>query len=221
MRLYHYVHCPFCVRVRLAAGFLGLSYESKVLSYADEQTPIALTGTKMLPIMEDRDGVMNESLDIIKKLDNSNLLNIELLDDPKGKEQINQLLDRLGAPIHNLCMPYWIWTPEFDEQSRRYFIEKKSLKRGPFHQLMKNQPKFLASLAPELDALEPMIGPFFNHHSKLTILDIMLASHLWGLTILPEFRFSQKLYDYLMAVKKLCHFDYHQDFKTEETFRTK
>ena len=70
MKLYHYVHCPFCVRVRMAAGFLNTSYESIVVPYDDEATPINLTGKKMLPIwVNDKRLAQNESLDIIKNLD--------------------------------------------------------------------------------------------------------------------------------------------------------
>ncbi|MFP5459556.1 MAG: glutathione S-transferase N-terminal domain-containing protein, partial [Bacteriovoracia bacterium] len=74
VRLFHYVHCPYCVRVRLALGFLGTSWESQVLSYDDEVTPVKLTGKKMLPIALIDDVPMNESLDIIRRLDTTGAL---------------------------------------------------------------------------------------------------------------------------------------------------
>ena len=37
IKLYHYVHCPFCVRVRLALGFLNIPFESHVIAYDDEE----------------------------------------------------------------------------------------------------------------------------------------------------------------------------------------
>jgi glutaredoxin 2 len=72
LKFYHYVHCPFCVRVRMTLGLLDLPYESVVVSYDDEITPVKLTGTKMLPIMSIDGKVMNESLDIMAKLDTGN-----------------------------------------------------------------------------------------------------------------------------------------------------
>ena len=56
MKLYHYVHCPFCVRVRMGLGYLGINFESIVLAYDDEKTPVKLTGKKMLPILVSDDG---------------------------------------------------------------------------------------------------------------------------------------------------------------------
>ena len=50
-------------------GFLRVSYESLVLDYDDEITPTKLTGKKMLPIFDFGDLVINESIDIIKRLD--------------------------------------------------------------------------------------------------------------------------------------------------------
>ncbi|MBI2521981.1 MAG: glutathione S-transferase N-terminal domain-containing protein [Bdellovibrio sp.] len=210
LELFHYVHCPFCVRVRMALGFLRLPYTSTVLRYNDEATPIQLTGKKMLPIMKFPDMTINESLDIIKKLDSKKQLSFDFLD-KVGLALVEDWLKRLGAPIHNLCMPYWVWTPEFDQPSRQYFENKKSAKRGPFAQLAQARLQFESELNPLLKELEAELEPFF-HNRTMTIVDIMLAAHLWGLYILPEFRFSDKLHAYLQSIKQLCEFDYHIDF---------
>lgn len=210
MKLYHYVHCPFCVRVRLALGYLQLAYDSNVVPYNDEETPTKLTGKKMLPIMAFDDGtVINESLDIINKLDSNNLLKNELM--ITHQEEINALLDRIGKPVHNLCMPYWIWTPEFNEQSREYFQKKKEIKRGPFKNLIHQKEEFIAELDLILAGLENDLRPFYKNN-EMTILDIALAAHLWGMYIFPEFQFSPKIHQYLQKVKRQCAFDYHSDF---------
>ncbi len=54
--LYHYVHCPFCVRVRMAFGHLKVPYKSVVVPYDDAKTPIDLCQVKMLPIIKWEDG---------------------------------------------------------------------------------------------------------------------------------------------------------------------
>jgi len=210
-QLYHYVHCPFCVRVRLASGFLNIKYESIVLPYNDEKTPLDLMGVKMLPIMTFSDGaISNESLDIIKILDNNNLLENDLLECDLFNE-IEVLLDEIGKPVHNLCMPYWIFTPEFDEESRAYFLKKKEAKRGPFHLLAQKKANYLAVLPNVFEKLKGHLKPFYKS-DNLTILDIMIASHLWGLYVLPEFQFPDWLHDYLQSIGKACQFDYHKDF---------
>lgn len=211
MKLYHYVHCPFCVRVRLGFGFLGTKFDSIVTAYDDEATPIKLTGKKMLPIVVYDDGkAQNESLDIIKAQDTKDLLGWDAL--AKNQEAINLLLDKSGALVHNLAMPYWIWTPEFNESSRKYFQTKKEVKRGPFKNLVHNQKSFAIDLAKLLETqLTPELKPFYKS-DKFTIMDIMIAAHLWGMYVVPEFRFSENVDNYLQKVKALTHFNYHEDY---------
>lgn len=209
MKLYHYVHCPFCIRVRMALNYLNISYESIVLAYNDETTPKNLTGVKMLPIATIDGENINESLQIIKKIDVENLLQNELTE--IHQEQFNLLLDQIGKDVHNLAMPYWIWTPEFSNESRDYFQKKKEAKRGPFKILVKHGQHYIVNITSTLESLEKNLVPFFNS-DRLTVLDIQLASHLWGLYIVPEFQFSKGIHLYLQKIKQLCHFNYHEDF---------
>jgi glutaredoxin 2 len=192
MKLYQYLHCPYCIRVRLALGLLKIPYQSIVVPYHDEETPIKLTGKKMLPIFDFGNGeILNESLDIIKKLDVENILKNEL-----DHTALNIILDKLAVNIHNICMPLWIWTPEFSIDSRHYFEAKKSKKRGPFSELIKHREEFLTSLKIDLLALEKELNPFY-HSQTLTIQDLMIAAQLWGMNILPDFSFSPALLNYL------------------------
>ena len=213
MKLYHYVHCPFCVRVRMALGLLNLEYKSIVLPYDDEKTPLDLMGKKMLPIFEFKDedeATSNESLQIIERLDQRNVLKNELVKETRFKE-LEELLSKIGSDVHSLCMPYWIWTPEFNDASRKYFTDKKEVKRGPFKKLIQNKDRYLNSLNKTLEELESELGEFYQS-DELTILDICLASHLWGMYIFPEFQFSEKIDQYLKRVKSLTRFEYHEDF---------
>lgn len=210
MKLYHYVHCPFCLRVRMTLGYLNIPYDSIVLPYDDEVTPVKLTGKKILPAFEfASNDIINESLDIAKRLDTNNKLKFELISQHQSK--IDELLNRIGSDVHSLCMPYWIYTQEFNESSRKYFQEKKEVKRGPFKNLIQNKDKYIAGLNITLSELKKDLSPYYLS-SNITILDIMIASHLWGMFIFPEFQFSEKMYTYLMKVKSECHFDYHQDY---------
>ncbi|EQC43934.1 glutaredoxin 2, C-terminal domain protein [Bacteriovorax sp. Seq25_V] len=194
----------------MALGFLDMPYESIVTQYNDEKTPIDLTGKKMLPIMEfDNEAAMNESLDIIKKLDSKALISFDLYKNHEA--EIEDLLSKIGSDVHSLCMPYWIWTPEFTTESRKYFQEKKEVKRGPFKNLIKNKEQFIDSLNETLKTLEERVSSFYRS-DILTVADIMIASHLWGMYIFPEYQFSEKVHSYLQLVKKQCRFDYHVDF---------
>ncbi len=210
MELFHYAHCPFCVRVRMALGFLNKDYRSIVLDYDDEDTPISLTGKKMLPILKpEGHKPMNESLDIIKYLDTHDQLKIQeyLIQ----QESIDDLLNMIGKEVHNMAMPYWIWTPEFNETSRAYFQKKKEAKRGPFKNLIPRREEFINNLEPHLKIIESSLQPFYKS-SQMTFSDIAIAAHLWGMYVVPEFQFSPKIHDYLQSIKSLTHFNYQQDF---------
>jgi len=207
--LYHYVHCPYCIRVRMTLAFLDENYRDQVLQYDDESTPLKLTGVKMLPIWQDKSGkAMNESLDIIKHLDKDNRIPALKQAD---NEELENWLSKLGSNVHNLAMPYWVWTPEFKESSRNYFEAKKSKKRGPFKELAKNRNHFEEQIIKDLKYFESNLTPWYKSE-EFTLADIMVAAHLWGLFVVPEFRFSDKMHSYLMAVKSKTKFDYHAPF---------
>lgn len=208
--LYHYVHCPFCLRVRMTFGYLGIAYTSIVLPYDDEKTPTDLTGKKMLPILKHDQGVINESLDIMQFIDKKDVLSIPNKRFSHEFKDFEFILAKLGNTIHSLAMPYWIFTPEFDENSRAYFKKKREVKRGPFQELLKNQKSFIQTVNMDLLEISKSLQPFYQS-STFGVFDIMLASHLWGLYVVPEFQFSSDIHQYLLKVKDLCHFNYHQD----------
>jgi glutaredoxin 2 len=211
LQLYHYVHCPFCIRVRMALGHLNLPYESIVLPYNDEETPLALTGTKMLPILSINGKAMNESLEILAAVDRDNLFKITQIKNNSEFSEFELLLNKLGSNVHSLAMPYWIWTPEFDEKSRFYFQSKKEQKRGPFKTLVKQDDLFSEKLHKDFTQLIQDLKPFYKS-DQFSVYDVLLASHLWGLYVVPEFQFPKVLHDYLQNVKNLCGFEYHEDF---------
>lgn len=213
VELFHYIHCPFCLRVRFALGYLKIPWKSHVLAYNDEATPIALTGVKMLPILKTAEKTMNESLDIIDYLDTKQLIKMKKFTQTKQFEELNQKLNAISSPLHSLAMPYWIYTAEFNQESRQYFQSKKEQKRGPFRDLLKNQEHYFSEINPLLKTLEEEINPFY-HSQEFGAADILIASHLWGLYIVPEFQFSEKMHVYLQAVKEICHFSYHEDFRS-------
>ena len=195
-KLYHYPHCPFCVRIRLAWGYLKIPYESIVLRYDDEETPKKLSGKKMLPIADLDGDIVNESLDILHSSDKTNQLGVAQIVSSNEFKEFEKRLGLLGEQIHNLTMPYWIYTPEFDEESRQYFRTKKEVKRGSFNSLVQNKKKYANELKQLLSIVSAQLKPFYNS-SEFSLYDILLASHLWGLYVVPEFQFPKEIHKYL------------------------
>ena len=106
-------------------------------------------------------------------------------------------------------MPHLVWTKEFSEKSRNYFQKKKELSRGSFAQLVRDQGQYLNELDRILDKIK-LNGKMFYCSDKITLPDILLASHLWSLYVVPEFQFPPAIHDYLQRVKKECRFNYHE-----------
>lgn len=209
--LYHYSHCPFCIRVRMAAGFLEINYDKKLLRYDDEQTPIKLSGRKMLPIWVNENGnAINESLDIISLIDIENKFDTKKVMSTPEWKTFEEKLNEAGNYIHSLAMPHFVYTKEFDDKSRAYFQKKKEEKRGPFEVLIKNRGLFEKELNECLADIEKNITEYYKSKS-LSLYDVVLASHLWGMYVVPEFQFSPKLHTYLQRVKKDCAFNYQED----------
>ena len=59
---------------------------------------------------------------------------------------------------------------------------------------------------------EDVMREIINAPSELTLNDILIGSHLWGMYIFPEFQFSPKIHNYLQSIKLKCHFEYHSDY---------
>lgn len=204
-KLYHYVHCPYCIRIRMVLGYFRQEYHSIVLPYDDEQTPISLAGKKMLPIMEFPDGPrLNESLLIVARLDPQNRLDTRSV---MADDSLTETLAQIAAPVHKLAMPYWMYTPEFGPQAREYFRAKKQAQKGRFEQLVANRKEY----SREINHLLDNMGLSLNR-DNVTLRDILIAAHLWGLYIVPEFQFSPQVHHYLQSIAEICHFDYHGDF---------
>ncbi len=211
--LYHYNICPFCIRVRLAANHLGIDYDTKLVRYDDETTPMKLAGAKMLPIWVNENGNgVNESLDIIALIDTENRFKTkETVGTPEWKE-FEQLIGKISGYVHNIAMPHFIYTKEFDDKSREYFQNKKEQKRGSFEVLIKNRGLFEKEMQEYLQQIQKAIGDGYYQSKELRLHDIIIASHLWGMYLVPEFQFSEKLHAYLQKVGAECQFNWQEDF---------
>lgn len=196
----------------MALGYLGTPYNSTILPYSDEVTPIKHTGKKMAPYIMKEDGsFLNESLEIIKYVDNTNVLNVDLTIASDRFLNADNFLNNISPSLFNLLMPYYLNGAEFSEKDRLYFQRKKEVKRGPFHLLVEKRKEFISdiNLIIKTELYKNLI-PFFQSE-KFTLVDLIIASHLWGLYLAYDFRISDKLHNYLQEIRNICNFNYDND----------
>ncbi len=196
MKLYYYDHCPFCVRVRLAAGLLGQPLEEIPLANDDEDTPIKLVGKKVLPILIREDGSpLAESLDIVAYLDRDGHFGGAV------RPELAEWLQAVNGLVHKLAMPRNIMVPlpEFaSDSAKNYYREKKEAFLGErFSDLLAQTPKFLAELDSPLRTLTELLGEPYAAGAVPGIEDIYLFPVLRNLTIVKGLPWPEPLRQYL------------------------
>lgn len=116
LQLYVYDHCPFCVRVRVAAGVLGVQHKLVFMGNDDVETPTAMVGKKIAPIWKDADGPMAESLDIIAKFDSE-----QKLAPASGRTDLKAWQKSVQTLLRKLQRPRYVMVPlpEFMQKAGR------------------------------------------------------------------------------------------------------
>ena len=199
MKLFIYDHCPYCVKARMIFGLKGLSCEMVTLANDDEKTPVSMIGRKMLPILEDPPGQYRpESLDIIKYVDQKTPPPVvQAVEDSKLLGMMNQVKHSL----YSLAMPRWqvCGMAEFQTLSaQKYFQNRKEHTTGPFHEALKNSPRFKQSIHHSLSLMENMLsesGPWYLGES-LSLNDFHLFAFLRTVSVVRDFKLPPRLHRY-------------------------
>lgn len=199
MKLYHYDHCPFCVRVRMILGLRGLPYESQILPNDDAATPISLIGAKQVPILQKADGThMGESLDIVR-----------YLDEYAGKERLIEAVrpeiqawaDKVGGYYGRLLHPRScrLPLPEFGTQSAiDYFVKKKQNSIGSFDIHLNKTADYLQTLHEDFQVLEGLVESSGSlNGSGLSMEDILVFPMLRNLSMVRGAVYPEKISAYL------------------------
>ena len=207
-------HCPFCVRVRVAAGVLGIKHNLVFMANDDIPTPTALIGKKIAPIWVDEDGPMMESLDIIEKIDSG-----KVLKPASGRTDLKAWQKSVQTLLRKLQRPRYVMVPlpEFmQKDGRDAFVanhqmppfEKKDWKGAADFPIEKKYGYYeeafgqTAELLPELNKalleLEPLICcPDCCTEGGVSYDDIDLWARLRSLTIIKGVELPPKVRAYL------------------------
>ncbi|MEM7647410.1 MAG: glutaredoxin 2, partial [Pseudomonadota bacterium] len=176
MKLFHYDHCPYCVKARMIFGIKNVPLELETLLNDDEETPISMIGKKMLPILQKEDGsFLPESLDIIKFIDEDPRYGSPVVGPSKNDPELIDWLKGVREYHYGLAMPRWIQMDleEFKTPAAiQYFTDKKELSIGPFADNMEKTQVFLLIANEHLAKLEKLIvGSRYFWGSELTLDD--------------------------------------------------
>ena len=213
MKFYHYPHCPFCQRVRLALKFKKIEYEDIPLSYADVDMPTKLIGSKMLPIIDFGDGtIMAESLDLLEALEKRfpepTLSHQWLVPDLDWAQKIVVSIPQ----YFDVTLPYFLddyeGAPEFDAAGIKYFQEGKEAKRGQTFAEMKAAVPALyeKNIKPILNVISEKVGDAWIG-PQFSMADCVLASDLSGLRSVRDVSVSALIIRYIERVEEECGTD--------------
>ena len=197
-RLYIYEHCPYCIRVLTGFRLKRMPVELIHLDNDDEDTPRRMVGRKIVPILEDGDGFMAESLDILHKIDG---LSEPRLFGRAPRHETMAWIELWKATIYGLVLPR-VADPVFPEfrrqEARAAFRQKKELSYGSFDLLLERTGELksemergLADLVPNLPLEKPGMD------------DIMLFPFLRSLSIVPELDLPDRVVAYRDRMMRL------------------
>lgn len=211
MTLYVYDHCPYCVKARMIFGLKQIPFKLKSLLNDDEDSPISMIGSKMVPILEyKKDSFMPESMDIISYIDKSKK---PIQVHKKTSRKLTQWLDKNSSLCYQLAMPRWV-NADLEEfktkKARDYFTKKKESYIGSFKENLKETKHLIQEMKEELNVLEsffPKPQTFFT--GALSWDDFHLFAFLRSLSIVKNLSFPEKVKFYSEKMSQACQVPLH------------
>jgi glutaredoxin 2 len=224
--LYVYDHCPFCVRVRVALGLKNVKHELRFLANDDAITPTKLIGQKIAPILQYKDLIMKESMDIIQyceDLEEFGPTNVIL--PATGRSDLKEWQKSVQDLLRGLQRPRYVATgllPEFQQlESRHAFISKHpmppfgkpewkekelAVKLNIYAENMAKDPAGdIEQINLKLVELDDIIESS-DHCSPggLSLDDVDLFSRLRSITIIKDVQWPAKLRAYMDNMSELA-----------------
>lgn len=201
LTLYYYEHCPYCVRVLVFIGLAGIKVKHVVLANDDEQTPIGLIGKKMLPILQDQEQTMGESLDIIAVLAEKS--GYSLGRDRDMEASVDDFLYNNRLAFRGLTMPRWVDLPmqEFaTATAKKYFIDKKTAIIGDFDKALAATAELCADAGAAIDGQAQLFKRLSEQPHSLAA--IVMFSGLRGLTAVKAFTLPLAAAEFMQTMSR-------------------
>ncbi|MFM2477273.1 glutaredoxin 2 [Celerinatantimonas sp. MCCC 1A17872] len=205
MKLHVYDHCPFCVKARMIFGLKGIPVTLNILLNDDVDTPTAMIGKKMVPILEKEDGsFMPESMDIVHWIDR---LDGQPLVSQRHNNDLSQWLSDNNLLVNQLVMPRTPRLPfaEFATQAAQaYYTNAKQNIIGDFEEHLAQTDTYLERMNKALTQLEPWIVCERGVNGELSEDDFHLFPTLRSLSGVKGIVYPEKVEAYRQKMAALC-----------------
>ncbi|CAG9295129.1 glutaredoxin 2 [Celerinatantimonas diazotrophica] len=205
MKLHQYDHCPFCVKARMIFGLKGIPVTLNILLNDDVDTPTAMIGKKMVPILEKEDGsFMPESMDIVHWIDR---LDGQPLISQRHNQELSKWLDDNHFLVNQLVMPRTPHLPfaEFaTESARAYYTNAKQNILGDFKELLTQTDDYLERINKALVQLNSWIACERGVNGELSEDDFHLFATLRSLSGVKGIVYPEKVETYRQKMASLC-----------------
>eukprot|EP00904_Undaria_pinnatifida_P009423 jgi/Undpi1/5610/HiC_scaffold_2.g00886.m1 len=196
----------------MVLGLKGIPHDLVYLSNDDIDTPAAMAGKKVVPILElGQPGTDDhESLDIARRLDEDPAFGPPVLAPAAGRKDIDDWVASSAMIMRRLLRPRHAVTPlpEFQTRSaREAFVRNHPLPEpSSYADNFKDSPRLIEELEQALWKLEAMIHSTGSvaADGKLSYDDVTFFPRMRGLTIIRDLGIPPKLRAYLDAVSERC-----------------
>ena len=194
MKLYVYDHCPYCNRVRFLAGMKHIALDIVHLSYADNETTVALVGKRTVPVLQLDDGrLMLESMAIARYLDTQFgspwLAHAE-------NPAVEEWLRNVNLPMQTLTYPLWLVSdsPEFSSQAaKREWVLRKASSIGGFEHGAEDIQKNMLAVNRLLQEAERLLESRLGADMDINVDELKLFPVLRNLTLAAGLQWSAAL----------------------------
>jgi len=228
-RLYVYDHCPFCVRARMIFGLKNIKHEVRFMANDDVETPTALVGKKIAPILEIPylNEVMRESMDIVQRIDTDASMGPAVLRPASDRSDIKAWQKKHAETFRGLQRPRYVMTgllPEFASyEAREMFIKNHQMvgfekadwkddaktsqefRKAEYAKALAQTQTLLALANTALMELDPLIAsPQHCSPAGLSYDDIDLFARLRSITIIKGITLPPKVNAYMETMSAMA-----------------
>ena len=199
MKLYVYDHCPYCNRVRFLAGLKHIALDVVHLSYADNETTVALVGKRAVPVLQRDDGrLMLESMDIARYLDT--LTGTPWLAQA-GNPAVDDWLRKVNLPLQTLTYPLWLQSdsPEFSTaDAKREWVARKSPLIGGFEHGAEDIQRNMLAVNQLLQEAERLLDGRLDADQDINVDELRMFTVLRNLSLAAGLQWPAALRSWLV-----------------------